>query len=1856
MPDTAVLPPSFVPDDEVKLPPSFVPDDAKLPPSFVPDGPELPASFVPDNVAPAVTPIAAPARSSPPTLGDNPVQALDALDVFGAPVSRVGIPSAIGISRTVSTELDRLAARTPEQIEAERLDKLRAPEGMFDQDTYYLNRIGSDGLRTYVHENFVGSRGEVRRAVEITHVEWQRAFSAGQAFSQKPHPKIKRIGRINKQGEAILVPQMVDFPGAAVGRAVQVGAAAARDISTRHLAQIGGWFLDSDTLRDWGRLRQVDLVPPSQSTGEDYVRGLTELAGGFLPFLVPTPMTVLGATGVRVANWATKLARVNTATAEGRMAAWVARLTGGLTGIGAIPTAGGLASGELTGGEALLSIGTGGVGFLYSPIPATLESIERFQQGDRQGGVAALLPVLFFAHMARNTVRGAGDKKAAIAEVETMLMDGLGMTTGEAKRVVKELERQFKLPGGKHAALREAIAPFFAGKDPRDIERFMRRSVTEAAESAGMPVDEFIDKRVAPEITPAETKEQPKPKVKPKKEPKVEAEARIGDNRKVMGTESTLAKTETIGGVRYELYNDARLIGKGGAIRVVDIESGEVVTTKRHPLFDNAEAEYNKAVALAAPSIGRPAEPSGKDVTTRRLNEIVNGPVIGTSSEQFKMRSFIRKKSDAPITKTEQRVMDLVSVPKGGIDLGFTSTALVYGPGIRGWTLAQKKALLSLLDRGRLKVVERLVDNKPNEFIVEKRADAEITEPKVGTKADFELAELGTPRPRPSGTPSAEFDKRIDGDAITPYGVSTPKIDPKDVVSPKQIRDLVGKHGFPVTDRPFSKRRTTLGYFDVNTESIHVREANDIASVVHETGHAITLKMFGIGKMYGKDQALRKELIEAGNKLYGDNPPKGGKAVEGEAEFFSWLMMGEPGQAQELMPLAYAKFHQKLAEFPQIRVFIKDLRDLSQKYKDQGFEARVYGAFDHKMESKKTLFAQRVNEFRFKSQDIVTSIRALEKKATTPVKKGGAGFRVQTPDIKMLPADTEAGIKQREKLILADRSPAFLAQLLSGSAGKQIENAVTGDGWRDAFGKPMPGNPGSLKQILAPVGDQVTEWYQFVVSMRTLEAYERGKVGLTIRKADAEKFVAKHKDNQVWMKAAKDVTAWADTGLRYAVQSGALSAEAAAAMREAWPIYLPMVPVGPGTTAGGKSPKTPAGQQKVVGRFAESGMELLNPIATLIKHNYDLIRISNQKIIWDAIVELADRVPTNGLVTRVADQDVRNLKSTSVTIGEIRKKVKKHRLEIKNQSDPNKELSDDVLNELVTFYSIGKQYFGKEPIVPHVSGDGEVKFYRLEPGIHEVVVNGADSGFMSGLLRVLSKPSQHFKLGTTALNPAFIGFRNPAKDLPNFFVHSQGTFVQSAQGLFYGWWKANVDMMLHQTGVKPSEEIARLKARGLEVATTLGYDLGNWQKIHRQFNGNSKVTNLVRNFPDFLRKTLSIPEMSSVLTEYRILKKRAVRAGMTDSEADVYAYHEALLLLPYARRGQYTRWVEAGIPYFNAQLQGKIRTLELVSRNPKKFVPKAIAMFTIPHLANWWANKDKQEWKDLLPWQKGAYLNIDNPWGDRFLTKPSSHETEVFFGNLPVILLDQWWQENRQSLIQELGPALDQLNPVPILKAGTIAAPEAKFIAMELASNNVVGGIVSELSTGINAFTKAPTLPRRLENVPAHQRYSQRTTEIAKMVSRKLHSIGIEMSPVTMETIVDGWTGRTATRGIKLMEEDDGKRDFLHYMGIAGRGSLYNQRLREAWYSDWDDLSRRHNGKLRMRKGDPVVPWSTQDDRAWAEFKLIKSNIDKLTQERRRLMEKGSDTDKDMILWLHQAQDRLMRDSMIRLDRWTPDR
>lgn len=226
-------------------------------------------------------------------------------------------------------------------------------------------------------------------------------------------------------------------------------------------------------------------------------------------------------------------------------------------------------------------------------------------------------------------------------------------------------------------AEKAAVAPPEAEiVEPAPVER-PEPVVAEKPEPTKEPVEEKpAEPAEEPGIAPVAPAEAPVEAVEGKEEPK----HKVGDSVKVMNIDAIVAKTETIDGVTYELYNASKLRDKRGAIRVFDVESGETVTGIAFPTFDQAEAKYLDAVAKAKkatePAKPVPKKPVAKPTVSIKLSkteetlaEIGVKPIPTSPARPHKkITAEAQKRITDDATEPERLIQQLRTAPRGMTD------------------------------------------------------------------------------------------------------------------------------------------------------------------------------------------------------------------------------------------------------------------------------------------------------------------------------------------------------------------------------------------------------------------------------------------------------------------------------------------------------------------------------------------------------------------------------------------------------------------------------------------------------------------------------------------------------------------------------------------------------------------------------------------------------------------------------------------------------------------------------------------------------------------------------------------------------------------------------------------------------------------------------------------------------------------------------------------------------------------------------------------------------------------------------------------------------------------------------------
>mgnify|MGYP003109378479 CR=1 FL=1 len=587
------------------------------------------------------------------------------------------------------------------------------------------------------------------------------------------------------------------------------------------------------------------------------------------------------------------------------------------------------------------------------------------------------------------------------------------------------------------------------------------------------------------------------------------------------------------------------------------------------------------------------------------------------------------------------------------------------------------------------------------------------------------------------------------------------------------------RNAFDVTIRGKAtyKMKGVAGFFSPVTKTVRSAITDDIYVLSHEVAHFID------NKIWGNQPKQRPHFRPWQNELGKlDYDPTKQRTSEGFAEFIRHFV--STGKAKELAPTFYDYFVGDFAKaHPKIYEDILKLRDLMTRYNKQGSVERVKSQINFDGKPPKIPIKERIS-------DGVTAFRQLF-----------------LDDVALL----ESIFKKENISDLApSKDPIQLTRMFKGKAKSKAENAIlynttdyvgniTGDG---------------LVTVLKPIAKNKTEIENFLSYAYARRALSRPDIDAGIELTDAQ-FVFDKFDSKKFRKASDGLSDWSDRILDYMVDSGGLSVEAKVKIKELNPIYLPLYRFFADRTVPKMKGKSVSGGKPVKG-LKGSGRQILNPIESMIRYVENIYNAADKTRIAIALRDLSDQnILPGGYIEKVPPPT--NVKTMQLkTVVDV---LEKNGLGVFNRTGESKSESD-----LLTLFTVGKQYYGKENIIPIYEGE-QVSFYEVEPKLYSML-KGLETEYLPPTLDLLfGKSTRMLKLGATGLNVAFSWIKNPIRDLSTYLINSKQKFPNPA---------APTISLLADLGIgsKQSKEAARLfKAQGGGGTTLMGRDkLTNYKK------------------------------------------------------------------------------------------------------------------------------------------------------------------------------------------------------------------------------------------------------------------------------------------------------------------------------------------------------------------------------------------------------------------------------------------
>ena len=924
------------------------------------------------------------------------------------------------------------------------------------------------------------------------------------------------------------------------------------------------------------------------------------------------------------------------------------------------------------------------------------------------------------------------------------------------------------------------------------------------------------------------------------------------------------------------------------------------------------------------------------------------------------------------------------------------------------------------------------------------------------------------------------FDYRVEFPFDKKEAMPAGKVDAKDAATKQKIlEDLKKPFDVPVRNWKVPRQgRGAQGLFYPRSEMIRVKYANDIATTAHELGHYLEQKMYG---EVGSASIMEHydELRQFASKPRG-RATKSSVAGEGFAQFLSTYVVN-PNEAKTRAPKFYEHFEKELqAKEPEIYSSLQETRALVEKFVKQPAVMEVLSS---------------------------VSVREDGKPAMTTKEKWQAfknSVKVKWLDDKAPLLRIVEQLEQKSgKKVDFSKNPYYLARLFPGWVGRAeafIEHGSFDFNTLKDTGK-------SFRQIIEPV-ENLDELRAYLISKRVIELHERSqrnahaswRAALDAGKSPGEAIklaadeiietgirpeVAAQTVKELegkYSEVAKELYNYQNALLKYQLDGGLISYETYLKVLKDNQYRVPFYRVMEGGKDYTLGSKTMASKQ-VLKRIKGSTRTIIDPLEGIIKDTYETINAVERNRVGQALADLSKLEGAGEFVFRI-DNPVKGVKT----------------------------------------FDDGKQHFTSSP---NIEKDNQIKvFIKGKPYVYEVdkdvaaLINGLNPNEANAFIRSARFFTNSLRAGATVYNFAFT-VRNFLRDSIFAFLLTNSKYNPAVHAM--GGAKA---------AIKKDEAYWQFKKAGGDQASFFSVDRNSLQKeiLTLEKTGYAKsVWNLVKakefaaaweaGVLEPMRYPGEISELSTRLGEF---KKSVSKHGDDKAGLEKSGYAAREITIDFAKAGINARAINMVAAFFNANLQGFVKTGEVLGKHTLKAATFLGTLGMLEAIINydWKKGKEDEDVAELPRAQRN--INYVFKVGDTIYRLPKPQQigfVSTMFSQMTTAALDRMNNNDRDDLLRNAAKAFANefdMNPMP----------NAFAVPIELWANK-------------SFFFDRPIVPVSAENLLPEYQYTQNTTELTKFISSKLGGwIGKEntFSPAKAEHIVRGWTGGVGTTVLKATD------------------------------------------------------------------------------------------------------------------------
>lgn len=667
-------------------------------------------------------------------------------------------------------------------------------------------------------------------------------------------------------------------------------------------------------------------------------------------------------------------------------------------------------------------------------------------------------------------------------------------------------------------------------------------------------------------------------------------------------------------------------------------------------------------------------------------------------------------------------------------------------------------------------------------------------------------------------------------------------------------------------------------------------------------------------------------------------------------------------------------------------------------------------------------------------------------------------------------------------------SPYQQMRLTRGAGGKVEQFLQNGTFDFDTLANRGP----SFVDAVKPIRKMKDDFKSYLVAARDLELEGRGIA--TGVDSNASQVVLKEAPKE-FKAAAEKLNKYQDDLLEYAKRSGLIAEDAIAEMRAANRQYIPFYRLLEGENSGpfpSRGLQTGSPTRTIKG----SERQILDPLESVIRNTQTIIQKAENNRALQTLERFSEAHPELGIMKR-AENPARPIE---IQPGEIARIADDLNVPgIGHNGGP--ALTG---NETFTIWRRSDRDLGPNQI--NVWRDGKPHRYDVDPDIAQAI-KGMDNLDTANFLKMLGAPSRMLRAGVV-LDPTYMA-RN--------FTRDQFSATMQSGNNYYPVWDFAKGLTERVKGGETYQNW--LKAGGAQSAlmsldrTSAAVKLAS--KYGQDPTLGGKVKNVVSKPLDVLRVMSQVIDEATRLGEFKNATKGKTDIGSLQ-EGGMASRDVTTDFAKHGRNPQ-VRALSQISEFMNAQIQGTSREAQAVRRNPARTAAVGLAAITLPSVYLWVANHDDPRYKNAPSWEKDAYWLImpsdpkQEPWR---IPKPFT------FGLL-------------------LGSAVERS-----LDAFVAKKPEAfKGFATSL-GNSVIPNFIPTIAKPFyekwankSSFTGQPIEPKRLQNLPPSERYTETTPEPYKKLGKGVATVFGEnemASPLMLQNYTRAWGGTLGQNIVQL--------------------------------------------------------------------------------------------------------------------------